>query len=79
MDTALLNAALIRYATSDLRCARREGAMLICQTKRGLLDLSYVDGTYTLATSGPAVEVLAQGKAGVVRPVLVSLYDVVVA
>jgi hypothetical protein len=75
---ATLSAALTRYATSDLRCARREGYLLVAQTKKGTLALSYVDGAYTLSTVGPKAEVLASGKAGTVRPVLVGVYDIVV-
>lgn len=70
---------LDRFAAADLRAARKEGYMLIGQTKRGTLALTHDDGIYTLSTAGlradgPAVEVLAKGKPAVVRPVLAALY-----
>ena len=82
-----LHAAKLRYAGSDLRAAKREGYILIGQTKRGTLSLTHADGIYTLTEtrlSGVAVAamphakagVLARGKASVVRPILADLYTV---
>lgn len=77
MTAAELTAALTKIAKSDLRIARKEGYMLIGQTKRGTLALSHSDGVYTLSTQGVDAAVIAQGKPAVVAPVLASCYDVV--
>ena len=74
-----LNAAKLRYAGTDLRAAKKHGYILIGQTRRGTLNLTYSAradsaGVYTLTdTSG---HLIAHGKAAVVRPVLADLYTV---
>jgi hypothetical protein len=77
MTAAELTAALIKIAKSDLRTARKEGYMLIGQTKRGALALRHSDGIYTLSTQGIGAAVIAQGKPAIVAPVLASCYSVV--
>lgn len=76
MNPAELAAALDKYAASDLRAAKREGYMLIGQTKVGTVSLTCVDGVYTLTTQGIDAKVLASGKPAAVRPVLAALYQV---
>lgn len=65
--------ALTKFAKSDLNLSRKEGSILIAQTKRGTLSLEHVAGIYTLKAEG---EVLATGKPAVVVPVLASLYQI---
>ncbi len=77
MTAAELTAALTKIAKSDLRIARKEGYMLIGQTKRGTLVLRHSDGIYTRSTRGSGSAVIAQGKPGVVVPVLAGCYSVV--
>lgn len=66
-------AQLENFAASDLRVAKREGHMLIGQTKRGTLTLTHSGGVYTLAATDG---VIASGKPAAVRPVLAGLYTV---
>jgi hypothetical protein len=80
MNSAI-TAQLGKFAASDLRIARRDGMMSICQTKRGTLTVTHEAGVYTvsaLAPGGLSAVVLAIGKPAAVRPVLASLYDVTV-
>lgn len=77
MTTAELTAALTKFAKSDLRTARKEGYILIGQTKRGTLALRHSAGIYTLSTQGIDAAVIAQGKPTVVAPVLAGCYSVV--
>jgi hypothetical protein len=70
---------LSRFANQDLRAARREGYILIGQTKVGTVELAFREGAYILKTTGLASKVLAQGKPAVVRPTLCGLYSVVEA
>lgn len=72
-----LIAALTKIAKSDLRIARKEGYMLIAQTKRGTLALRHSAGVYTLSTQGIDAAVIAQGKPAIVAPVLAGCYSVV--
>lgn len=76
MNATEIAAALDRYAASDLRLARREGDISVCETKQGTLSLTYENGVYRLSTTGLDSKVLAEGKPAVVRPVLASLYTV---
>ena len=76
MNAADLNADLLRFAASDLRAARREGSIMITQTRRGLLSLSYDAGRYVLSTTGLDAEVIAEGKAGAVKAAIAGCYDV---
>jgi hypothetical protein len=79
----VMNATLVdqlkRFADSDLRAARKQGEILVTQTKRGTVALRHEGGVYTLTTQGPNATVLASGKAAVARECLVSLYTVVAA
>lgn len=77
MTAAELTAALTKIAKSDLRTARKEGYMLIGQTKRGTLALRHSDGIYTLSTQGIDAAVIAHGKPAVVAPVLADCYSMV--
>ena len=75
-----------KAASQDLTLAREEGHIMICQTLRGLLTLTYVDGVYTLTapaeiaddleTELKTAEVIATGSRATVRKALASLYDV---
>jgi hypothetical protein len=85
MNPAELAAALDKYAAADLRAAKREGYILVCQTKVGTVTVTHEAGVYTLTgdavvTNGGAAvlpgKVFASGKPAVVRPVLASLYAV---
>lgn len=49
---ATVAAQLDKFAAADLRAARREGYMLIGQTKRGTLTLTHEAGVYTLSPPG---------------------------
>jgi hypothetical protein len=78
-----IKTALTKYANSDLRAARKDGHILITQTKRGLCELTFdaQAKTYLLVVciTDPfqeKAEVVAQGKAGVIRAALVNLYKV---
>jgi hypothetical protein len=68
-------------ANSDMRRARRNGHLMICNTLKGTVSLSFngdrgnkVNRVYTL--TGPDGAVLATGQARDVRPVLRAVYDV---
>jgi hypothetical protein len=63
-----------KAAQSDMRLARREGEIAICDTYRGTLFLSYLAGQYSVTS---IAQVLVKGKASVVLPVLAALYVVV--
>jgi len=39
-------------AKSDMRKARKEGSILIAQTRRGTVELAYVDGGYEIRADG---------------------------
>lgn len=84
MNATEIEKALEKYATSDLRLAKRHGMIMVAQTKQGNVEITHADGVYTLTKQGTArymgadAKVLAQGKPAVVRPVLAALYDVVV-
>jgi hypothetical protein len=70
---------LTPFAKQDESLARKQGDVMICQTKRGTLMLRYDRDTktYTLTTTGLNPETLAVGKPATVRPVLMAQYDVV--
>ena len=78
-----IDKALGKFADSDMRLARKEGAIYITETRGGLLELSYADGTYhlTTCTSTPGVipTILARGAARFVKPILMQQYQVVYA
>jgi hypothetical protein len=73
---AMMTSSLLRFAAQDLRAAKAHGYLLIGQTNRGTLSLSYTSGTYTLSTTGTDATVLAEGKPAAVRPVLARLYTI---
>jgi hypothetical protein len=70
-------AAVTKFAASDLRTARNRGYILVAQTQKGLLALTYEQGEYTLSTTGVTSEVLARGLKLHVRDTLANLYSVV--
>lgn len=70
-----------RAAVADLRTARHCGEMMIGQTQKGTVRLSYNQGdrTYTLDqmpthTQNPHAVRLAQGHKSTVQPILMGLY-----
>jgi hypothetical protein len=67
-------------ASQDMTLVRKEGEIAIAQTREGTVWFGYDRGTYTITKPDGRgnVIVLAKGAANVVRPVLESLYDVVV-
>lgn len=77
---------LCKMAESDMRRARKEGSILICNTRRGTVELRYVSGRrYELRTLG-AESVLAGdspcialGAAAAVRDSLAALYAIAFA
>lgn len=71
-----LKAILTKEAKTDLGRARRNGELLIGQTKHGLLSLTYSAGRYALKTQGMNVQTLAEGAVAVVLPVLAAAYVV---
>lgn len=84
MDSAMLTAALNRYAKSDLAKARKHGEIAITDTKRGVVWVRYEGRRYTLTTQGSVgsggvsfPKIVAEGPLGFVLPVLAALYTVV--
>lgn len=78
-----INKVLNNVADTDLRRARKcSNGLFITDTKNGLLELTYTDGTYTLKTDVSAFEymdgkrpvTLATGPARIVKPVLMQQY-----
>jgi hypothetical protein len=67
-----------KAANQDLKLVRKEGEIAIAQTREGTVFLRYEDGKYSITKAGLFGGVLASGELKVVRPVLESLYDVVV-
>jgi hypothetical protein len=65
-----------KAASQDLTLAREEGKILIAQTKRGTLSLTYADGQYTLFVCGEETPI-ATGSRAAVRKALAPLYDVI--
>jgi hypothetical protein len=65
-----------KAASQDLTLAREEGHILICQTKRGTLFLTYADGQYALTACGEETPI-ATGSRATVRKALAPLYDVI--
>ena len=82
MNNNEIKSALTKLANSDLRAARKGGLVCITDTKRGICDLTFdaAAKTYSLDACatylGQKHEVIAQGKAGVIRAALVNLYKV---
>lgn len=72
---------LTKFANADIRLARREGEIAICQTKRGTLTLGFDGTTYRLGgaeiKAGQIQTWEITGKPAVIRAALVDLYVVV--
>lgn len=66
--------AATAVANQDMARARREGSVLIAQTRIGLVELFYIRNTYLLR-SCEGQGMLAEGPAKKVRPVLAYLYQ----
>lgn len=80
-NTAEITAALTRFANSDMRLARNDGEIAICQTKAGTLSLAYnaAQKTYTLTPCTMmhnAAPLVLNGSAKETRAVLVANYNV---
>lgn len=67
-----------KAANQDLKLVRKEGEIAIADTREGTVWLRYESGNYSLTKAGLFGGVLASGELRVVKPVLESLYDVVV-
>jgi hypothetical protein len=78
MTPTELHFATKKFASQDMRNARRQGEILIGQTTRGTVSLRHADGIYTVTTQGMNATVLAQGKRSAVWSVLAGLYSVTV-
>lgn len=79
--TLEIDAALNRFAESDMRLARKCGEIGVTQTKVGFVMLSYNKATreYEIRKGGMTISGNTQvvmGAAKVVKPVLMELYDV---
>lgn len=71
-------ASLIKFALSDLSKARTRGGILITQTKRGTVELTYNVSTKTYAVvSLDGGTFQASGKSKEMSLVIAGLYDVV--
>jgi hypothetical protein len=75
MKTNEINSALVRFANTDLRIARENGDMSVCQTVDGRIDVNYNRElkSYTLIGRTKRAENV---KAGEARLFLISVYDV---
>lgn len=69
-----------KAANQDMNLVRKEGEIAIAQTREGTVWFGYDHGVYTITKPDGrgGVITLATGAPKVVRPVLESLYDVVV-
>ena len=63
MSDSELQATLLQYANEDLDIAESEGAMTICNTKFGLLDIEYKDDKYTVTHDGGVLETMRRSTA----------------
>jgi len=73
--------AIGKIAQQDMRIARREGEVSICDTKVGVIELSYCKftRTYQMVSRGTADRIALRGlKAAGVESRLVGLYKIVV-
>ncbi len=75
MLTAEIKTALERFAGSDMNKARKEGEIIIAQTKSGNLFVSFDTSTKTYKVSS-SKGTLIEGKANIVKPFIVSQYVV---
>ena len=68
---------LERFASLDMRLARKEGRIIIATRNKGRADLNYTDGVYKLIESSAGV-VLYEGRIKKdCREALINLYEVV--
>jgi hypothetical protein len=67
-----------KAAQSDMRKARKEGSILICDTRYGTVELTYIAASrkYEAFTMGPASRFIASGKSADVVERLASVYQV---
>jgi len=66
---------LTKYAQRDLRLARKEGRMAVCQTKIGTIWIEYSNRVYTFTNNNG--ETLYQGGAKGAETALCNSYQVV--
>ena len=71
--TTEIKAALERFAGSDMNKARKDGEIIIAQTKVGNLFVSYDASTKTYRAAS-AIGTLVEGKANIVKPFIASQY-----
>lgn len=79
LNTNEIENARQKAATTDMRRARKNGVLAITDTTQGVVELSYADGTYTLARMATYSQTgceIATGKAAQVKPALAALYTV---
>ena len=66
---------MAKCAQSDMRKARKEGSILICQTRRGTVELTYSDRAYEISVDGRCVgRATAKNAVEMIAP----LYQVVI-
>jgi hypothetical protein len=70
---------LCKMAESDLRAARKLGSILICQTRRGTVELAYYANAkrFEAHTMGPDSRFVASGTAKEMVERIASLYQIV--
>jgi hypothetical protein len=80
MNPVDVQAVRRRAANQDMNLVRKEGEIAIAQTIEGTVWFQYDHGVYTITKPDGrgGVITLATGSPKVVRPILESLYDVVV-
>ena len=68
MTQAEIKNMLIEYATEDVQTAKEEKMMSICDTKHGVLDVEFIEGTFSIRgkefnreglTEAQAIEMIA--------------------
>jgi hypothetical protein len=67
--------AMCKFAREDIRRARKEGSILIAQTRRGTVELSYIDGGYEIRTDGRGIGRASTAKLAV--EMVAPLYQIV--
>jgi hypothetical protein len=68
---------MCKAAQSDMRKARKEGSILICQTRRGTVELAYVDSGYEISAEGRGIGRASTAKLAV--EMIAPLYQVEIA
>jgi hypothetical protein len=68
---------LRRLAQADCRKARKYGALLISETKKGLVELSYSDGTFTLTSQDGGTYRKSHGLMDIIDILMNEIYVVV--